>query len=271
VPIPEEVLAALTPTERRAVRLAWRMNAGRPGEWFSALKRTIGPSIVHVFAGRVTTRRGLDHVAATDPGRPVLIVANHRSWFDMPVLAAALCRHTDRVRALHFPVRGRFFYQDVRGVAINAAASQFAMFPPFFMRGDTRDFDRWALEHLASLCRAGAGRFVGFHPEGRRNKDADEWSLLPAQPGVGQLIHLARPQVVPAWIAGLSNDVGGQIRMNWRGTPPARVRFGPALDVTALCNEPARLRTYAAISNQVMDAIAAVGAEDRAEFGPPAG
>lgn len=267
--IPDAVLAPLSPTERLAVLLAAHANAGLPGRLLSTFKRVISPYLVGMFAGRVTAVRGLTHIEATDPARPVLLVANHRSWFDLPVVARALCVHTDRVRALHFPVRGRFFYQSVRGVLINAVASQFSMFPPFFMRGDTRDFDRWVLELLAAFCHDGAGRFVGFHPEGTRNTDADEWTLLPAQPGIGQLIHMSRPQVVPTWIAGLSNDVGRQLRANWRGTPPARVRFGAALDLTPLCDAPARLRSYAAISAAVMDAIAAVGAEDRAEFGTP--
>lgn len=268
MPIPDEVLGPLTPAERRAVRIAWSAHQVRAiGRVLETFQRTISPHVVGWFAGRNTWVRGLEHIEATDAHRPVLIVANHRSWFDLPVVARALCLYTDRVRTLHFPVRGRFFYQDLRGVVINAAASQFAMFPPFFMRGDTRGFDRWALEHLATLCREGEGRFVGFHPEGRRNKGADEWSLLPAQPGIGQLIHRSRPQVVPTWIAGLSNDVGRQVRDNWRGAPPARVRFGPALDVTALCDAPPRLRSFAAISAAAMEGIAAVGAEDRAEFG----
>ena len=268
VPIPDDVLAALTPFERWAVRLAWRTSVGRMGRWLSTFKCAVGPRLVGLFAGRAVHVRGLEHVLATDPARPLLVVANHRSWFDLPVMARTLCLRTDRMRGLQFPVRGRFFYQDVRGVVVNVVASQFAMFPPFFMRGDTREFDRWALEHLASLCRSGPGRLIGFHPEGRRNRSDDEWSLLPAQPGIGQLIHLARPQVVPAWIAGLSNHVGGQMVANWRGSPPARVRFGPALDVTSLCEAPARLRTYATISTAVMDAIAAVGRDDKAEFGP---
>ena len=268
--IPDAVLAPLTRTERLAVQLAWRANDGRIGRWLSTFERVVSPHVVGLFAGRGTQLRGLSHVMATDPARPVLLVANHRSWFDLPVVARALCLHTDRVRAMQFPVRGRFFYQNLRGIVVNALASQFAMFPPFFTRGETRDFDRWALEHLATLCRDGAGRFVGFHPEGRRNRAADEWSLLPAQPGIGQLIHMARPQVVPVWVAGLSNDVAGQLRANWRGTTPARVRFGAALDLTTLCDTPPRLRSYAAISSAVMAGIAAVGAAERAEIeGPP--
>ena len=62
-----------------------------------------------------------------------------------------------------------------------------------------------SLDEVAALLRRG-GFFVGLHPEGTRKKDDDPYTFLPAQSGVGRVIHKARVPVVPVFVNGLGND-----------------------------------------------------------------
>jgi 1-acyl-sn-glycerol-3-phosphate acyltransferase len=144
------------------------------------------------------------------------------------------------------------------------------MFPPFFAGGDNpkteqREFDKFSMRLLASLCREGAGNVIGFHPEGTRNKNSDPYSNLRPQPGVGKLIKDARPQVVPVFIAGLGNDLKRQVSGNWRGGEKVRVRFGPALDLSEFYDRRDSARTYMEIASFVMSKIVELGEQDRIE------
>ena len=51
---------------------------------------------------------GLENIEAVSRDRPILLVANHRSFFDMYVVSTTLFRHTAWRKQLFFPVRGRF-------------------------------------------------------------------------------------------------------------------------------------------------------------------
>lgn len=264
--VPDEVLASLPPRSRRLLRLSAAMQAGaaaRCGHWW---RRSVGARAVLTLLGDPPRVDGWAHVEAVDPGRPLLLLANHRSYVDFFVVAAVLLRRLPRVTALHFPVKGAYCYEGWPGALLNGAASGFAAFPPFFRRSDTGAADAWALDTLVALCREGGGRVVGFHPEGTRNQGPDPWALLPAQPGVGRLLLEARPQVLPVFIAGLANGWGAQ-RALARAGVPVRLRFGPPIDLAPWDAAPRRLRTYAAVGASVMDRIAELAAADRARYG----
>jgi 1-acyl-sn-glycerol-3-phosphate acyltransferase len=268
VPAAEE-WAVLSPFERFAFRLAWRMNTGRWKRFWTLCQRTLGAGWIHFSTYNLMRVSGLEHVEAVSRERPILLVANHRSFFDMYVVSTALFRNTRRRKQLFFPVRGRFFYDTLGGLFVNFIMGWWSMFPPFFAGGDNpkneqREFDKFSMRLLASLCREGAGNVIGFHPEGTRNKNSDPYSYLRAQPGVGKLIKDARPQVVPVFIAGLSNDLKRQVLGNWRGGEKIRVRFGPALDLSEFYGRRDSARTYMQIAGFVMSKIAELGEQDRA-------
>ena len=108
------------------------------------------------------------------------------------------------------------------------------------------------------------GTIVGYHPEGTRSKSDDPYTLLPAQPGVGAIIHRARPIVVPVFVLGLINDLPRQVRSNFDGTgEPVNMVFGPPLDLSAFHAMPAEPSTYRAISEAVCAEIARLGARER--------
>ncbi|HEX6182768.1 MAG TPA: lysophospholipid acyltransferase family protein [Pyrinomonadaceae bacterium] len=263
-----EEMAVLSPFERFAFRLTWRMNRGRWKRFWTFCQRTLGAGWIHLSTYNLMRVSGLEHVEAAERGRPVLLVANHRSFFDMYVVSTVLFRHTRWRKQLFFPVRGRFFYDTVGGLLVNLVMGWWSMFPPFFAGGDNpkvdqREFDKFSMRLLAHLCREGAGNVIGFHPEGTRNKGADPYSYLRPQPGVGKLIKDARPQVIPVFIAGLGNDLPKQVLGNWRGGEPVRVHFGPALELSDFYDRRDSARTYMEIAGFVMSKIAELGEHDR--------
>ncbi|HEU4595274.1 MAG TPA: lysophospholipid acyltransferase family protein, partial [Pyrinomonadaceae bacterium] len=204
-PAPDE-LAVLSPFERFALRLTRRMNGGRWKRFWTFCQRTVGAGWIRLATYNLMQVYGLEHLEAVSHERPVLLVANHRSFFDMYAVSSVLFRRTSWRKQLFFPVRGRFFYDSPLGLVVNFVMGWWSMFPPFFAGGDNplvdkRAFDKYSMRVLAALCREGAGNVVGFHPEGTRNKNEDPYSFLRPQPGVGRLIKDARPQVVPVFIA----------------------------------------------------------------------
>jgi len=211
---------------------------------------------------------GLEHVAATSRERPILLAANHRSFFDMYAVSTVLFRHTSWKKQLFFPVRGRFFYQTPLGLFVNLIMGWWSMYPPFFATGDNpipekRAFDKFSFRVLAELCRNGPGNVIGFHPEGKRNKNSNPYSFLPPQPGIGKLIKDADPQVVPVFIAGLCNSLPRQIARNWTREDVIRIHFGPMIDFSEYLQKPDRARTYIEISQHVMEKIAELAERDR--------
>jgi 1-acyl-sn-glycerol-3-phosphate acyltransferase len=264
-----EELAVLSRFERFAFRLARRMNRGAWKRFWTLCQRVLGAGWIHISTYNLMRVYGLEHVESASRERPLLLVANHRSFFDMYVVSTVLFRKTRWRKQLFFPVRGRFFYDTVGGLFVNFIMGWWSMFPPFFAGGENpkvekREFDKFSMRLLAGLCREGAGNVIGFHPEGTRNKGADPYTFLRPQPGVGKLIKEARPQVLPVFIAGLGNDLPRQVMGNWRGGEPVRVRFGPALDFSEFYEKRDSVRTYVEIAAFVMSKIAELGEEDRA-------
>jgi 1-acyl-sn-glycerol-3-phosphate acyltransferase len=264
-----EELAVLSPFERFAFRLAWRMNRGAWKRFWTFCQRVVGAGWIHLSTYNLMRVGGLEHVEAVSHERPLLLVANHRSFFDMYVVSTVLFRRTRWRKQLFFPVRGRFFYDTLGGLVVNLFMGWWSMFPPFFAGGENpkiekREFDKFSMRLLTHLCREGAGNVVGFHPEGTRNRAEDPYAYLRPQPGVGKLIKDARPQVVPVFIAGLSNDLKRQVLGNWRGGEKVRVRFGPALDLSEFYERRDSARTYVEIASVVMSKIAELGEQDRA-------
>jgi 1-acyl-sn-glycerol-3-phosphate acyltransferase len=256
-------LELLSPFERFAVRLVRHMNRSRWQRLWFWCAREIGARWIALVTGPLVQVDGLEHVAATSRERPLLVVANHRSYFDLYVVMSVIFRRLPGWRAILFPVRGRYFYQRPGGLLANCFAAWWSMYPPFFHDRKKARFDQWALGELNDLCREGAGRLVGFHPEGTRNRDPDPYHLLPPQAGVGRLILEARPQVVPVFITGLGNSLGEILARRLRGGEPIRLRFGPAFDTakwSELTSTPAASR---AVAEQVMAEVGRLGEQDR--------
>jgi 1-acyl-sn-glycerol-3-phosphate acyltransferase len=261
-----EELSVLSLMERFCFRLAHRMNQGRWKRFWTFCQRTIGAGWIQLCTYNLMKVYGLEHVEAVSHERPLLLVANHRSFFDMYTVSSVLFRRTRWRKALFFPVRGRFFYQSPLGSFVNMVMGWWSMYPPFFYANEKRPFDKYSMRFLAHLCREGAGHVIGFHPEGTRNRNSDPYSFLRAQPGVGMLIKEAAPQVIPVFIAGLGNQLPRQILGNWTKGETIRIHFGPQLDLSAFLTKKDHVRTYKEIGDFVMQKIAALGEQDRALY-----
>jgi 1-acyl-sn-glycerol-3-phosphate acyltransferase len=264
-PTPEE-LAVLSRIERFAFLQTHEMNQGRWKRLWTWCQRHIGSLWIYLATYNLMKVYGLEHFESTSSERPLLLVANHRSFFDMYAVSSVLFRRTRRPLKLFFPVRGRFFYDSLLGVMVNFLVGWWSMYPPIFVENEKRVFDKYSIRRLTQLCRSGAGNVIGFHPEGMRNLNSDPYSYLRAQPGVGKLIKEAAPQVVPVFIAGLGNKILRQINANWNGGEPIRIHFGAPLDLTEFLAKKDHVRTYKEISEFVMSKIAELGEQDRAMF-----
>ncbi len=268
-PNPHE-LAVLSRFERFTFRLTHRMNLGRWKRFWTWCQSFFGAGWIHISTYNLMLVYGLENLELVSRTRPILLVANHRSFFDMYVVSTTLFRKTKWRKQLFFPVRGRFFYQSIAGVFVNLIMGWWSMYPPFFAAGDTpakRDFDKYSMRRLAQLCREGPRNVIGFHPEGTRNLNNDPYSYLPAQPGVGKLIKDANPQVVPVFIAGLRNNLPKQVLGNWFGGEKIRIHFGPEIDLSEFMTKKDHVRTYKEIAEFIMSKISKLGEEDRKEFG----
>jgi 1-acyl-sn-glycerol-3-phosphate acyltransferase len=261
-------IAALSKTEKLGFRLADRMNRGAWKRIWTFCQRHIGSLWIYLATYNLMRVYGLEHFESTDPERPVLLVANHRSFFDMYTVSSVLFRRTRRPINLYFPVRARFFYDSVPGWFVNFIMGWFSMYPPFFREQREvakREFDKYSLRRLVQLASYGRGHVIGFHPEGRRNLDRDPYSLMPAQPGIGKVIYTARPQVVPVFIAGLGNDLKKQVLGNWLGGEKIRIRFGEPVDLSRFYDLSDRIRTHKQIADHLMEKIGELGHRDRLE------
>src|SRR3989454_12755917 len=104
------------------------------------------------------------------------------------------------------------------------------MSPPFCRAPEKKAMNRRSLDILLEKLRT-PGEMVGFHPEGTRNKTDDPYTLMPAQPGVGELALKARPAIVPAFILGMTNHFWTGVKANRRREPTVIAGFGKPVEL----------------------------------------
>jgi 1-acyl-sn-glycerol-3-phosphate acyltransferase len=266
LPAPPHRVDTFTATERLIRAIAHGVNH-RPllKQWSHAFLRTVGASWVHLCSRnivRVTNAGVLDQL---DPARPLVISSNHRSYVDMYLLSSVLLRRCGWIERMYFPVRDAYFYERVGGLLINVALSGLAMYPPIYRQPGRRPLNRQTVAFIADELRR-SGTVVGLHPEGRRSTTADPYTLLPAQPGLGDIVHRARPVVLPAFIAGVPGDLRDVLRANFGRRPAATtitITFGAPVALDELLQAPAGPRTSLRIAQAIRAEIERLGAIDR--------
>ncbi len=265
LPAPQMPRHRLRPVERLAVTVLDGLNltpaAKDAVQW---AVRNVSARWVRACTRNLVTIDGMDHVATLAPPAGVILVANHRSFFDMYVVSAFLYERARFLRRLYFPVRTTFFYESPLGVLINLGISGGAMWPPVFRDARRTTLNPIGLQQLRHVL-AQPGAVVGMHPEGTRGKGPDPWALLPAKPGLGELVAAVPDDVVivPLFVIGLRNAFAGQVLSNFGigEARPVRIRFGTPLTA----GEARALGSDAgAVSRALMEKVAALAAEDRA-------
>lgn len=257
----------LAPVERVALRVAEAAH-GRLGRALTtAWNLSVVSGMLWLCSGRRTRVRGLHHLAPFGPSDSVVLVANHRSFFDFFVITGVLHWRTRlcKQRVL-FPVRAPFFYDHPMGIIANAALSGMRMYPPILRDRKRAVFNRYTVARCVQELQE-PGTILGLHPEGTRNKGTDPYALLPGQPGVGRvLVEAAGATVIPVFVHGLSNDLMAELTCNWTAPHerPIDVVFGapvPLSDVRVAGSRPASHRSAV---QRCMEAIAALGEQHRA-------
>lgn len=142
----------------------------------------------------------------------VLLVANHVSWLDPPILGCALNR------PVHFMAKAELFKLPFLGWALPRVNA----FP--VRRGAT---DRSAIQTAIDLLRG--GEVIGIFPEGTRSRTGE---LLPPRRGAGLIALRANVPVIPVGIHGTYRAV------RWRGLLPrfnrVVVRIGEPIDLSGI-------------------------------------
>ncbi len=264
-----EELSVLNTTEKIGFILTDRMNRGAWKTIWTFCQRHIGSLWIKICTYNLMNVFGLENFENSDVETPLLLVANHRSFFDMYTVSSVLFRQTTRPMNLYFPVRAKFFYTNPLGWFVNLIMGWFSMYPPFFREAkeaEKREFDKFSLRKLIQIASVGRGTIIGFHPEGKRNFNENPYQLLPAQPGIGKVIYAAKPQVIPVFITGLGNDLPKQILGNWTGGEKVRIWFGKPIDFSTFYEKSDRLRTHKEISDYLMSKISELGELDREKF-----
>ena len=254
-------LELLQPFERTAFRAMDMLHkrALPLTEWWLG---TIGAGWMTLGSRNMMHPLGLERLQGLKYDDGVLLVSNHRSFFDLYMLMLLLHRHTELRQPVLCPVRADFFYQRAAGVVVNLLIGGGRMFPPFFREPQKAEFNKWALERVVHELKKGQV-LVGFHPEGTRNKNDDAYTPLPAQPGVGKLVMEAWPIVVPAFINGLSNDIVADIKGNFAGTKRVVAVFGEPMDLSKFKTMGNRLSSHKRIADALLARIYELGQEEK--------
>jgi 1-acyl-sn-glycerol-3-phosphate acyltransferase len=259
----------LTRTERFALRFARLANETPPGKWLQT-RFLRGVSYVWVRAGiaRRMLVEGLDDLIALRPESGVMLVSNHRSFFDQyAMLLACYMGPVPWAKRLYFPVRSNFFYDQPLGIVVNAAVAAGAMYPPIYRQAERRALNDDTLDRMVEIVRR-RGNVLGMHPEGTRGKGPDPYVFLPAQPGVGKLALIGRPVVIPAFILGLGNKILDDLRANYardaHGARSIVVVFGAPIDYSDLCAEKPRPTLYKKCADRFMIEVGKLAAREKA-------
>jgi 1-acyl-sn-glycerol-3-phosphate acyltransferase len=254
-------LEVLDPMERAAFRAVRWLSSGGGAALGRFLQRRVLPRLFGLLVGRRLDVHGLERLRGIPADAPILLVANHRSFFDLFALGWVFARDPDSRRSFSFPVRANFFYENPLGLLIVMLCSGGAMFPPFFRSPQKRPFNAYSLDLLIEMLRQ-PGALVGFHPEGTRNRSDDPYELLRAQPGAGELSLKARPVVVPAFINGLSNSVLSELRADLSSANRITAVFGSPVELPEASGET-RLSQHKRFADLLLEKIRALGEEER--------
>jgi 1-acyl-sn-glycerol-3-phosphate acyltransferase len=244
----------LSKFEHFAVGLMRRANTASLTAFWQ--RHVVIPFVGSVFNKRTITQ-GLERVPKDQAAR-ILLVANHRTFFDLFALGWLLLTRGGLRQSVSFPVRATFFYENPLGLAICLFMSGGSMFPPFFREAEKKTVNKEMLAELIAHLQQPA-QMVGFHPEGTRSTGDDPYQLLPAKPGVGELALKARPVVVPAFISGMGNSFWGEL---WSKRKIIAV-FGDPIELPETEGE-LRLSHYKRCADIFNQRIAALGEEEKA-------
>jgi long-chain acyl-CoA synthetase len=241
-----------TPSRRRG----WGeiLTASPPGEVHAMVEASSRPSATVITAisralcaalFRSVSRLRVEGLPDVAPQGPLILVANHCSFFDAFLLAASLPR---RVGQQMFYLGFEWFFRHSvlawwgRGVRVIPV-----------------DMDTYLVRALqASAVILQRGRILCVFPEGERSVDG---RVRPFRKGVGILVKELKVPVLPAYISG-AFEAWPRGR-SWPGIHRLRVRFGPVATPEALLtgDGPRGADDSETIAMRLRERVAALGGE----------
>jgi 1-acyl-sn-glycerol-3-phosphate acyltransferase len=253
--------------ERAAIQLCRYVNEdARAKAIQSVYLREFGTRWVKICIRNLMHTDGLGRALALRPERGVLLCVNHRTFFDSYAVAAHVMDNAPWCQRIYFPVRANFFYKGPAGVAVNAVIGGLSMYPPIFRDAARRVENERAVEKMTDFLMQ-PGSMVGMHPEGTRGQGPDPYELLPAQPGVGQLIMRAKPTVLPVFVNGLVGDVVELVASNFRngGKDGKKIIavFGEPVQLDDYLSQKPRAAIYKKVADRVLDEIRKLGQREK--------
>jgi 1-acyl-sn-glycerol-3-phosphate acyltransferase len=253
--------------ERAVIDLCRYVNEDPRAKWLqSTYLREFGTRWVHTCMKNLMHVDGLGRALALRPERGVLLCVNHRSFFDSYTISSTLLGKTTWCQRLFFPVRSNFFYDSPGGLFVNALIGGLCMYPPIYRDAARRDENEAAVNKMTEFL-GQHGTVVGMHPEGTRGKGPDPYQLLPAQPGVGQLILRAKPMVLPVFVNGLSNDFVEQVASNFRsgGRDGKKIIivYGDPVNLDEYYVQKPRVVLYKRVADRVNEEIRKLGQREK--------
>jgi 1-acyl-sn-glycerol-3-phosphate acyltransferase len=196
-----------------------------------------------VWRGKVL---GREHIPATGP---VILASNHLSFIDSIVIPLAVSG-----RRVVFLAKAEYW----EGKSLASLPRRL-----FFRTFDAVPVQREQSDAQASLQLAlevlGRGDAFGIYPEGTRSRDG---RLYRGRTGVGWLAIAAGAPVVPVGLVG--TDKVQPIGTNIPRVHRLRVSFGPPVRPQDYAHLPPG-RARRAITDDVMDAVAALSGQERAQ------
>jgi 1-acyl-sn-glycerol-3-phosphate acyltransferase len=265
-PTPEQ-LESLSRFERATFKIADALSHPKLSPISAGWNSVVMGALIYSCGSRRFDIHGLDVMKQYGKKDSILLVANHRSFFDFFTITALLYWRTNVTKRIFFPVRATFFYDHPLGPAVNWAMSGMRMFPPVMRDKEKRAFNNYSVQRcIEELNRDDVGTVLGLHPEGTRNKGDDPYQLLPAQPGVGRVaLGATRAHVIPVFALGMGQSIAGELKMNL-GAPkdhPVDVWFGEPIDFSDLRPRANMITAQKRAADRCLDAIKALAEKQR--------
>ncbi|HJN77874.1 MAG TPA: lysophospholipid acyltransferase family protein [Myxococcota bacterium] len=263
----EEQLDLLDRMERFSFELADFWN--RRMRWQAELwNTTVMVGLTWLSVKRRLNSSGLEHIRGLDWERGVCLVANHRTFYDFFTICSRLneesCFPAGRIM---FPVRSTFFYDHPAGPIVNMLMSGMVMFPPILRDRDRKEWNTYALDRCISDLQDNAA-VIGIHPEGSRSRADDMFEVGKGRVGAAVIALEARDaQIVPVFLAGITNDLLEEIRRNWFEPEnyPVYLAFGPEVEFCDLQAATNDLGASRKATNRCMEAIRVLAEQCRRE------
>jgi 1-acyl-sn-glycerol-3-phosphate acyltransferase len=206
----------------------------------------IRPLIWVLFRPRV---RGRENVPPTGP---VLVASNHLSFIDSIVIPVVSPR---RVALL-----AKAEYFTGRGVSGWFTRTLFVGLGAYPVERGTHRAAQAALDTALGVLRR--GEVFGIYPEGTRSRDG---RLARGKTGVAWLALTADCPVVPVAVQG--TDRIQPVGARWPRPRRVSVTFGPPLTFPEHRGQAGRGKARRAVTDQVMEAIAALSGQEKAGWG----